>query len=162
MSKFIIKDNSVGNQFIGDEQSHQEHHHHYPLGAKPEFMENKTTNEMTIYGGTYNAPVGINQAFKDCYNSTQAGKESGVQDALRIMIGEVEKLHPQLDELEKSKAERKLKLLTDEAMQADPDKEQLKLSAKGLVEAAQTCAKMAPPVIIAVKAVLGLFGVALP
>src|SRR5262249_8771526 len=145
MSDFNIQRNTVGNQFLGDRQSHL-------FVQLPEFMETKTTNKMTIQSGVFNAPVGINQAFKDCYNSTKAAAESRLQDTLRTMISEVEKIHPQLDEREKSKAERKLKILTDEATQAEPDKEQLTLSGRGLIEAAQTCAEMAPPVISAVKA----------
>jgi hypothetical protein len=110
----------------------------------------------TQFVGEFHAPIAVSQP------STQAEQEAQLQEALSTMKSEFEKLHPELDNNEKIKAERKLKLLTDEATQAEPDKEQLRVSGKGLIEAAQTCAKMAPPVISAVKTVLGLFGIVLP
>jgi len=119
-------------------------------------MEKITQN---ISGGTFNAPVGINQAFSNCYNTVGNTTDQKLQETLKSLIGEVEKIYPSLEEGEKAKTERKLKLLTEEATQKEPDKEQLALSGKGLIDAAQTCASMAAPVITCVKAVLDLFGV---
>jgi hypothetical protein len=51
--------------------------------------------------------------------------------------------------------------LTEEAAQPQPNKEQIELSGKGLIEAAKTCAEMAGPVITATKAVLEFFGVSM-
>ena len=141
---------------------HVVHQHFYQSGTNPEFMEDKTVNKQTITGGTFNAPVGLNQAFKDCYNTAEKTGDPRLQDSLKTLVHAVEVLHPQLSDADKSKAQRKLLQLTDEAAQKAPDNEQLALSGKGLVEAAKTCAEMAPPVILAVKAVLGFFGVPLP
>ena len=129
-------------------------------GARAEFMEHKTTNTQNITGGTFNAPVGINQAFSNCYNTAQAAPQPDVQQALKALIAEVEKIHPQLSEGERGKAEKRLKTLTEAAAQPEPDKEQIAFSGNGLIEAAKTCAEMAPSVVGAVKTVLGLFGVA--
>ena len=128
-------------------------------GARAEFMEHKTTNTQKISGGTFNAPVGINQAFSNCYNTAQAAPQPDVQQALKALIAEVEKIHPQLSEGERGKAEKRLKTLTEAAAQPEPDKEQIAFSGNGLIEAAKTCAEMAPSVVGAVKTVLGLFGV---
>ena len=138
------------------------HHHNYVPGSTPVFMEEKTANQQNISGGTFNAPVGINQTFANCFNAAAAMDKPDVQEALKTLITEVERIHPQLGEGDRTKAERKLKTLTEEVAQKDPDKEQIALSGKGLIEAAKTCALMAPPVIIAVKAIAGLFGVPLP
>jgi len=126
-----------------------------------EIMEAK--NEQNISGGTFNAPVGINQTFTNCYNTIRAVKNEEKRIALEGLVKQVETIHPHLvDEKAKVKAERQVKLLTEEAAQPEPDKDQIQLSGKGLIEAAETCAKMAGPVITATKAVLGLFGVSLP
>lgn len=138
------------------------HNHHYGPGAEPHFMDERTANQQNISGGTFNAPVGINQTFTNCYNAAAAVEKPELQQALKTLIAEVEKVHPQLPEGERTKAERKLKTLTEEVAEKEPDKEQIALSGKGLIEAAKTCAQMAPSLVIAVKAVVGLFGVLLP
>jgi hypothetical protein len=58
--------------------------------------------------------------------------------------------------------QRPAKTLVTEAAKANPKKEQLSVSGKGLIEAAKTAAEMAGPIVTAVKAVLGLFGVPVP
>jgi internalin A len=105
--------------------------------------------------------TGKNQTFTECFKTAEHAAQPDVQQALKALILEVQNIHPQLAAGDRDKAERRLKTITEEAAVSEPDKEQLAVSSKGLIDAAKTCAAMAPSVVTAVKAVLGLFGVTL-
>jgi hypothetical protein len=66
---------------------------------------------------------------------------------------------PEVDAKAKAAVVENVEVLTKEVARPEPRKEWLQLSGKGLVEAAQTCAKMAGPVVVAVKKVWDLFAV---
>jgi internalin A len=119
------------------------------------------------YGDITNSPgaaMGENNTltFTNCFNTAALVQHPPLKEALTALVEAVQKLHPSLSEAEKGTAERRLKALTEEAAQPKPDKGLLAVTAKGLVEAAETCAKLAGPVVAATKTVLGLFGVTLP
>jgi internalin A len=134
---------------------------HIHLGRGSRYYEgHDQSNHQNIHDGTFHGPVGVNQTFENCYNTIQQVEKEDAKQLLTRLVKAVEVLLPNLrDKKVRDNAERQLELLTDEAAQPEPDKNQLALSGKGLIEAAQTCAALAGPVVQAVQAVLSLFSV---
>src|SRR5262249_42880753 len=134
---------------------------HIHLGPGSRYYEGHDhSNHQTIHDGTFHGPVGMNQKLENCYNTAQQVEQENVRRSLVALVRAVDALTAHLqDDKARGKAERQLKMLTEEAAQPEPDKNQLALSGKGLIEAAQTCAAMAGPVVQAVRAVLSLFSV---
>jgi hypothetical protein len=96
-------------------------------------------------------------------NSFNKAANSGVPEELKTKLKElsvqVANLVKELPPDDAEKASKDLEALTSEAVSKKPRREWYELSAKGLVDAAKTVAKMAAPIATAVKAVLALIAV---
>lgn len=126
-------------------------------------------NEQNISGGTFHGPV-INhlhaKRIENSFNTFAAAEpEAELTEAVSTLHEEVTALLQELEaEGEEASASteevvNQLETFTEQAAKPKPLKEVLEVTAKGLVDAAGTVAKMAGPVTKAVTRVLKILGV---
>ena len=96
---------------------------------------------------------------KEIASTAQDDKLKSALDELRKQVEALAKQTP--DPQVQETAARKLKQITEEAASSKPDSDLLKVTGKGLIEAAKTVATMVGPVTTAVKGVLAILGLAL-
>jgi len=142
-----------------------EHHHHYPPGASPEFtgvdMEevHGDKNVQDNRGATFsNSPAAIKQMLQNSYNTVQQMPTSELKVELERLAGLVEQFIVSAPPEPAEIASDRFEALTKEAAKPKPDKEWLKLSAKGLGEAAQAVASMSGPIITVLDKIKGYLG----
>lgn len=105
--------------------------------------------------GDFNLVTAAN--IQNSFNKAAAsGVNDDLKDKLKALTVEVAKLAKKLPSDDAERVSKDLEMLTSEAVSKKPRKDWYDLSAKGLVEAAQTVADMAAPITTAVKAVLAL------
>ena len=120
-----------------------------------------TSNTVNVSGSNYGQ---INVAGTFVNNGTII---AGAADAkLKSAMEDLNKLAEQLagklpDAGDKEAVANKTQALVREAAAKKPDHDMLKITGKGLVEAAKAVAEMATPIATAVGAVLGIFGLVL-
>jgi hypothetical protein len=126
---------------------------------------NQTTNISNTGAGSINIGE-LNQVAGDYIRKSREIADGVPGDDLKKALTE---LTLQVQDLTRKTADpqaqeaaaRKLKQLAEEAASPKPDKDLLKVTGKGLVEAAKAVAGMAGPIATAVGAVLGIFGLVL-
>jgi internalin A len=138
-----------------------------------DMSEHKTTNVELAAGATSSGIIGDGnamqgntgntQTFTNCYNSVQQLpiEKAELKSAMEGLLKEVQALQLKLEEKAQAKLEKNLEKLTEEATAEEPDPSWLKVSGKGLIEAAETCATLAGPVVMATKKLLELFQVSI-
>ncbi|OOG25395.1 hypothetical protein B1C78_06675 [Thioalkalivibrio denitrificans] len=127
------------------------------MGTGPQ----QTVNIDYGQGNTFNGDAIAAGYIKDSFNIASGAGDNKLQDALTELTKTVAEMAQKLDADQQRQATRKLKALTEEATDPNPDKSALKFNGKGLIEAAKTVAEMVGPVTTAVKGVLALLGIAL-
>jgi hypothetical protein len=126
---------------------------------------NQTTNVSNTGSGSISIGE-INQVAGDYIRKSReiaaSASQENLKQALTALAQQVDALTKKTsDPAAQEAAARKLKQLTEEAAAPKPDKDFLKVTGKGLVEAAKAVAEMAAPIATAVGTVLGIFGIAL-
>lgn len=113
-------------------------------------------------GHTFHAPVGFDQTFTNCFNTVQSlpDDKAELKAAMERLLEAVQAMERSPEVGAKAKAEmaENVEALTKEVARPEPRNKWLHLSGEGLIEAAQTCAAMAAPVVAATREVLKLFG----
>ena len=105
--------------------------------------------------GDFNLVTAAN--ITNSFNKAAAAEaKPELKEKLKDLSIQAAELARQLPEERAEQVSNDLHTLTSEALAKAPRKSMLDISAKGLIEAAGTLAKMAAPVTVAVKAVLGL------
>ena len=125
----------------------------------------QTTNVSNTGAGNINIGE-LNQVAGDYIRKSRelaaGAPQEDLSEALTSLTQKVDELtRKTADPAAQEVATRKLKQLTEEAASPKPDTEMLKVTGKGLVEAAKAVAEMAAPIATAVGAVLGIFGITL-
>lgn len=117
----------------------------------PQYTQNITGSTFT------NSPVAIQQMLQNSFNTVQNAPDGEVKTLLRTLHEQMPALLAELDDKQQAKVKKNLEKLTEEATSPEPDRGWLEVSAKGLTEAAKTCANLAAPVVATVQKVLELF-----
>lgn len=136
---------------------------------RPHYVIQEVTvnhNEQTITisptGGSSVSLGDVNQAGGNVNTQLAAPDPAALQAALLVLQQQVDALSAKLAGTPaQQQAARRLKQLTEEASAPDPDPEVLKVTGKGLVEAAKAVAEMVGPIGTAVAGVLSIFKLAL-
>lgn len=104
-----------------------------------------------------NSNVVIGDAIQSVTNTiTQAPASDELKQALLQLTRTVEQMAAQLPKEKQQEVAQDLRTLTEETTKPAPRRAWYELSANGLIEAAQAVAGLGPPVVEAVKVVLGL------
>jgi hypothetical protein len=103
-------------------------------------------NELSISGGTINAPVAIQQMLQNSFNTIQQATDEELKPKLETLHGQVAQLMATLDEKQQAEAKENLEALVNEATRPEPRKKWYELSKDGLIEAAQTVKELAGPI----------------
>jgi hypothetical protein len=105
--------------------------------------------------GDFNVVTATN--IQNSFNkAANAEVSADLKEKLKALAVQVATLAKELPQEDAEKASKYLEVLTSEAVSKKPRKEWYELSAKGLLDAAKTVAKMIGPIGVAVKAVLAL------
>jgi hypothetical protein len=121
-----------------------------------------TRNEQNVnISGTVHGDVQVGQLVAQTIaNAMNWIQGSDAPDELKARLMEVQQLTAELVKKAppdvQEKAAKSLDVLTKEATSDKPDRAWYEVSAKGLIEAAQTVAELTGPISTAVKAVLAL------
>lgn len=109
-------------------------------------------------GSTLKGNTGGNSVSSGpCNAPTDADlRQVELQEAVERLMEEVANLQGRLTPSNQAKMEKNFEVLKSEASTEKPDQSWLRLSGQNLVEAAETCAAMAGPVVAATKRVLEL------
>jgi internalin A len=137
---------------------------HLSAGAHYHEHEASMTHDesISIEGGAHGSAVGKQNTVSNTgsFNSGIHGEELA-----ELFQGLAAQLSPVRDEMKGKDIkvlDEQLAKLTEEAKKPQPDKGQLALSGKGVIEAAQTVGKIAAPVLSTVGLILKFFGVPVP
>ena len=126
--------------------------------------KSNVTNNVSINvgsGSTWTGPVVVGDNINFAHGASAKATSSDMRGALDSLVTVSTKLIERLpDDRAKLKVSSALKEVTELATKPKPDKRAVEISAKGIVEAANTVADIASPVAKAVKAVLALLSVA--
>ena len=122
-----------------------------------------TMNDNRVnVAGNNSGIINVAGTFTNTGNIIQGASNDEVKTALSSLKTLTEQLAAKLPEPAKQQSvANKLEALTKEATAAEPDHDMLKVTGKGLIEAAKTVAEMAAPIAKAVGVVLGIFGLVL-
>lgn len=112
-------------------------------------------------GNTFYGDVIAAGHIERSFNAAKEIKKDDLQKTVEDLVKQVAAMASKLPNDEQKVVARKLEHFTQEAKAEKPDRDLLKITGKGLVEAAKAVAEMAEPVGKAVMAVLGILGVAL-
>ena len=126
-------------------------------------VTHQTTNVTASGQGSSIVIHELNQVAGNYLRESKEVAEAVKREELKTAL---DALHAQVTELagrlppgpDQEAAARKLKQVTEEAAAPNPDKDMLKVTGKGLIEAAKTVAEMVGPVTKAVTGLLALFG----
>ncbi|WP_420386598.1 hypothetical protein [Roseivirga sp.] len=128
-------------------------------------LENKNSNtvinNVTINlgdGSTFTGPVSVGENIQVSYNAAASTSEEDLKVKLETLVHNVSGLIEQLPtEKEKSNVSTQLKAFVEESKKESPNEWLIKVSADGLIEAAQKLASFTEPVTSIVKEIMGLF-----
>jgi hypothetical protein len=127
-----------------------------PINIFEEGAKMSTVNIGTSYG-----QVNIDSNFQGPVSVVQSLAPGELKSSLEALLAATNGLAARLPPDSREQVAKQTADIVGQASAKDPDRSQLTVSAKGLVEAAKAVAEFAGPVTIAVKAVLGLFGIPL-
>jgi hypothetical protein len=114
---------------------------------------------VNITGSTISGDITqvVARSIRESFNHAEnSGAEPELREKLQVLTREIERLVAKLPSGQAETVSRDLQTIVREATSAAPRADWYKLSAKGLIEAANTVAEMAGPVTKAVNAVVGL------
>lgn len=118
-------------------------------------------NRVSVAGNN-SGVINVAGTFTNTGNIIQGASNDEVKSALESLKALTVQLADKLPEPAKQQGvANKLEALTKEATAAEPDHDMLKVTGKGLIDAAKTVAGMAAPIAKAVGVVLGIFGLVL-
>jgi hypothetical protein len=126
-------------------------------------MDNRSVTNTTIdfgQGNTFHGSVTAAGHIERSFNAAKDVTNNELQKSMEELVKKVGALASKLPPDDQEVVTRKLEQFTQEAKAKKPDRNVLKVTGEGLIEAAKTVAAMAEPVGKAVLAILGILGVA--
>ncbi|MCE9611845.1 MAG: leucine-rich repeat domain-containing protein [Chthoniobacter sp.] len=109
-----------------------------------------------IHGDVRDSQVG--QTLRDCTNMIQHMPAGKPKELLEKLLADLEPVREEMKGKDAKVLDGHLAKLTEEVQKPAPDRGALSLTAKGVVEAAETVGKIAKPVVATVGTLLKLFG----
>jgi hypothetical protein len=111
-------------------------------------------------GATFSGDVATAENIQNSFNKASSPDVSrNVRDLLRELVGQVARLCEKLEGPKAQATSGSLESFVKEVTAPHPSEDWLRITGKGLIEAAKTVAELAAPVATAVSSVLKLFGI---
>lgn len=108
-------------------------------------------------GATFSGPLAVGNKVSQTYQTAKGASDEGLRTQLEQLTKDVAKLIEKTEKDDKkNELAEDLKIFVQQATQETPSKKLLDVTAKGILEAANTMAEISGPIVKAVAAVLGL------